>query len=112
MLFMALTRYLFASDLHASDLAFRKFISVALQYKVNVAVTDELTGKFIIPALKMKDGSTQFQFRDETVVARTGFLGPRWLFVRPKLVPLSASHPTSAPLALVRLSFFSSRPTA
>jgi len=68
---MAFTRYLFASDLHASDLAFRKFISVALQYKVNVAVTDELTGKFIIPALKQKDGSVQFQFRDETVTAKT-----------------------------------------
>ena len=68
---MAITRYLFASDLHASDLAFRKFVSVALQYKVNVAVTDELTGKFIIPALKQKDGSVQFQFRDETVTART-----------------------------------------
>jgi len=68
---MAITRYLFASDLHASDLAFRKFISVALQYKVNVAVTDELTGKFIIPAMTQKDGSVQFQFRDETVTART-----------------------------------------
>jgi len=68
---MAITRYLFASDLHASDLAFRKFISVALQYKVNVAVTDELTGKFIIPAMKQNDGSVQFQFRDETVTART-----------------------------------------
>jgi len=68
---MAITRYLFASDMHASDLAFRKFISVALQYKVNVAVTDELTGKFIIPALKQKDGSVQFVFRDETVTART-----------------------------------------
>jgi Icc-related predicted phosphoesterase len=68
---MAITRYLFASDLHASDLAFRKFISVALQYKVNVAVTDELTGKFIIPAVKQKDGSVRFQFRDETVTART-----------------------------------------
>jgi uncharacterized protein len=68
---MAITRYLFASDLHASELAFRKFISVALQYKVNVAVTDEVTGKFIIPALKQKDGSVQFQFRDETVTAKS-----------------------------------------
>jgi hypothetical protein len=68
---MAITRFLFASDLHASDLAFRKFISVALQYKVNVAVTDELTGKFIIPAIKQPDGSVQFQFRDETVTAKT-----------------------------------------
>ncbi len=68
---MAITRYLFASDLHASNLAFRKFISVAIQYKVNVAVTDELTGKFIIPALQQKDGSVQFMFRDETVTART-----------------------------------------
>jgi Icc-related predicted phosphoesterase len=68
---MAITRYLFASDIHASELVFRKFISVALQYKVNVAVTDELTGKFIIPALKQKDGSVQFQFRDENVTART-----------------------------------------
>ena len=68
---MAITRYLFASDIHASELAFRKFIAVALQYKVNVAVTDELTGKFIIPALQQKDGSVQFQFRDETVTART-----------------------------------------
>jgi hypothetical protein len=68
---MAITRYLFASDIHASELAFRKFISVALQYKVNVAVTDELTGKFIVPALKQKDGSVQFNFRDEIVTART-----------------------------------------
>ncbi|MGO9645173.1 MAG: metallophosphoesterase family protein [Candidatus Bathyarchaeia archaeon] len=67
---MALTRYLFASDLHASDLAFRKFISVAIQYHVDVAITDELTGKFIIPAIREKDGSVRFMFRDETVVAK------------------------------------------
>ncbi len=68
---MAITRYLFASDLHASDLAFRKFISVALQYHVNVAITDELTGKFIIPAVKQNDGTVHFLFRDETVTARS-----------------------------------------
>ena len=67
---MAITRYLFASDLHASDLAFRKFISVAIQYHVDVAITDELTGKFIIPAIREKDGSVRFMFRDETVVAK------------------------------------------
>jgi len=67
---MAITRYLFASDLHASDLAFRKFISVALQYHVDVAITDELTGKFIIPAIREKDGTVRFMFRDETVVAK------------------------------------------
>jgi Icc-related predicted phosphoesterase len=68
---MALTRYLFATDMHASDLAFRKFISVALQYKVDVAVTDELTGKFIIPAVKQNDGTVRFMFRDETVTAHS-----------------------------------------
>ncbi len=68
---MAITRYLFASDLHASDIAFRKFISAALQYHVDVAITDELTGKFIVPAIKQNDGSVQFMFRDETVRART-----------------------------------------
>jgi uncharacterized protein len=67
---MPITRYLFASDLHASDLAFRKFISVAIQYHVDVAVTDELTGKFIVPALKQNDGSIHFMFRDETVIAK------------------------------------------
>ena len=68
---MAITRYLFASDLHASDLAFRKFVSAALQYHVDVAITDELTGKFIVPALKQDDGTARFRFRDETVTART-----------------------------------------
>ncbi len=51
-------------------MAFRKFVSAALQYHVNVAITDELTGKFIVPALKQEDGTVRFMFRDETVTAR------------------------------------------
>jgi Icc-related predicted phosphoesterase len=68
---MTFTRYLFASDLHASDIAFRKFVTAALQYRVDVAITSELTGKFIVPAVKYNDGTVQFMFRDEVVNARS-----------------------------------------
>ena len=38
---------------------------------MNIAIYDELTGKFIIPGLMQRDGSVQFLFRDETVAAST-----------------------------------------
>jgi Icc-related predicted phosphoesterase len=63
-------RILFASDLHGSDVAFRKFVSAALQYHVDVALTSELTGKFIVPVLKKNDGKFEFIFESETVTAK------------------------------------------
>jgi hypothetical protein len=62
-------RILFASDLHGSDAAFRKFVGAALQYHVDVALTSELTGKFIVPVLKRSDGF-EFLFESETVKAK------------------------------------------
>ncbi|MEM4649820.1 MAG: hypothetical protein QXP78_04040 [Candidatus Bathyarchaeia archaeon] len=60
-------RLIFASDMHGSDICFRKFISAALTYKVDVAITSELTGKFIVPVIEYPDGSYEAVFQDTTI---------------------------------------------
>jgi len=64
---MGMIRLIFASDMHGSDICFRKLISAALTYKVDVAVTSELTGKFIVPVIEYPDGTYEAIFQDTTI---------------------------------------------
>ena len=47
---MGMTRILYASDFHGSEVAFRKFLGAALQYKADALVVGgDVTGKAMIP---------------------------------------------------------------
>jgi Icc-related predicted phosphoesterase len=51
------TRLLYASDFHGSEAFFRKFLSAALEYKVDALLTGgDLTGKAMIPIVHQGDG--------------------------------------------------------
>jgi len=49
----AITRIIFATDFHGSDLCFRKFLGAAISYQAEVAlVGGDITGKAIVPVIK------------------------------------------------------------
>src|SRR5687768_2455835 len=51
------TRLFFATDLHASERTFRKFINAGKFYDANVLVMGgDITGKLLIPIIKEKNG--------------------------------------------------------
>ena len=53
---MKMTRILYGSDFHGSDIVFRKFIGSALQYKANVLIVGgDVTGKAMIPVIHQGD---------------------------------------------------------
>ena len=55
---MPLTRLFFATDLHGSDVCFRKFLGAARFYEADVLVVGgDITGKEIIAVLEQPDGS-------------------------------------------------------
>src|SRR6266498_300527 len=55
-----LTRLFFATDLHASERTYRKFINAGKFYDVNVLVMGgDITGKLLIPTIKAKNGHTR-----------------------------------------------------
>jgi len=55
---LSITRIFFATDIHGSEICFRKFLTAAVTYKANVAIlSGDLTGKLVIPIIKYNDGS-------------------------------------------------------
>lgn len=49
-------RLFFTSDIHGSDICFRKFISAAKFYKADVLILGgDITGKFIVPIIREED---------------------------------------------------------
>jgi Icc-related predicted phosphoesterase len=71
-------KILFASDLHGSDLCYRKFLKAIQNYKADVAIIGgDLTGKALVPVIAKKDGSyvatlfgVEHRARDEKELAR------------------------------------------
>ncbi len=63
---MVMTRIIFASDVHGSDICFRKLITACTMHKVDVALVSELTGKFIVPVVKKPDGTQEAILPDTT----------------------------------------------
>src|SRR5215831_8734895 len=51
------TRLFFATDLHASERTYRKFINAGKFYEVDILVMGgDITGKLLIPIIREKDG--------------------------------------------------------
>jgi hypothetical protein len=52
-----ITRIMYGSDFHGSELVFRKFIAAAFQYKANVLmVGGDVTGKAMVPVVHLGGG--------------------------------------------------------
>lgn len=55
---MATTRIFFTTDLHGSDVCFKKFLNAGKFYKANVIIVGgDITGKMIIPVVDQGDGT-------------------------------------------------------
>ncbi|MEM3151297.1 MAG: metallophosphoesterase [Candidatus Bathyarchaeia archaeon] len=55
---MVQNRILFTTDLHGSNICFRKFLNAAKIYKANTLIIGgDITGKGIVPIIKQEDGS-------------------------------------------------------
>ena len=63
----------FATDLHGSDVCFRKFVAAAHFYGADLLVLGgDLTGKFVVPIVRRMDGAfTAEQFGRETVITES-----------------------------------------
>ena len=57
------TNILFATDMHGSEGAWRKFLNASAMLKVNVAICGgDLTGKMIVPIIERSDGKYNYYF--------------------------------------------------
>ena len=66
------TRLFFATDLHGSDLAFRKFLSAANAYKTKILVLGgDITGKFLVPIEKQSTGTYLAAFLGQNQVVNS-----------------------------------------
>lgn len=69
---MGLTTILYTSDLHGSNLAFRKLLNAALTYKVHaVIVGGDVTGKAMVPIIRRGDGTYEGYLFGVREVARS-----------------------------------------
>jgi Icc-related predicted phosphoesterase len=59
-------RIFFATDLHASEIVFRRFISAASFYQADTLVMGgDVTGKTVVPLVEGLDGKFQFNFQGQ-----------------------------------------------
>mgnify|MGYP004704181609 CR=1 FL=1 len=66
---MAITRLLFGTDFHGSEVCFRKFLGAASAYQANVVVVGgDITGKAIVPIAKASGGYQAHLFGEEILV--------------------------------------------
>ena len=65
-----LTRIFFATDVHGSDICFRKFLNTPRYYQTNTLILGgDLTGKFVTPIIKQNDGSYELEFLGKKTIA-------------------------------------------
>ncbi len=66
------TRLFFATDVHSSEKTFNKFLSAAEFYKVDALILGgDLTGKFLAPFIKERDGTYFTDFQGNPVTMRS-----------------------------------------
>lgn len=66
-----MTRIFFVTDVHGSEVCFRKFLNALKIYKVDVGILlGDLTGKMINPIIKQPDGTCVCEYVGHRTVAR------------------------------------------
>lgn len=67
-----MTRIFFSTDIHGSEVCFRKFLNALKIYKADVGILlGDLTGKMITPIIKQEDGSYLCEYVGYKKVVRT-----------------------------------------
>ncbi len=62
-------RLFFVTDIHASDVCFKKFLKAADVYKPNVLMLcGDITGKFVIPIIRQPDGTSRARYAGSDLV--------------------------------------------
>ena len=62
-------RLFFVTDIHGSDVCFKKFVKAAEIYKPNaMLLCGDLTGKFIVPIIKQQDGTFKARYAGSDLV--------------------------------------------
>ncbi|MEM2816412.1 MAG: metallophosphoesterase, partial [Candidatus Bathyarchaeia archaeon] len=70
---MAKMRIYFTTDIHGSEVCFKKFINAASFYKADVIILGgDITGKAIIPITEKADGTFQCRFLGENITVNKG----------------------------------------
>ncbi len=63
------TRMLFVTDMHGSEVVWRKFLNASAMMKVDLAICGgDLTGKMIVPVVEQKNGKYAYYFMNENRV--------------------------------------------
>lgn len=63
---MTSMKFFFVTDVHGSDVCFRKFLNSAKFYKANVLILGgDITGKSMIPIVERSDGAFEYSFAGE-----------------------------------------------
>jgi len=68
-----MTRIFYTTDVHGSDVIFRKFVNAGKFYKANIVILDgDLTGKAIVPVVERQDDTFESTFFGETHLVKAG----------------------------------------
>ena len=64
-------RIFFATDVHGSDICWKKFIAAADFYEANLIILGgDMTGKALVPIIAEKDGTHTMDFQDNRIVLK------------------------------------------
>lgn len=65
-------RIFFVTDIHGSDVCFKKFMKAVDVYKPNVLMLcGDLTGKFVVPIIKQPDGTSRARYAGSDLILKT-----------------------------------------
>jgi hypothetical protein len=65
------TRIFYATDVHGSELCFKKFLSASRVYEADLLILGgDITGKMIVPLIEQTDGTYRCDFAGRELVAR------------------------------------------
>lgn len=65
-------RIFYATDVHGSDICFKKFINAAKYYSANVLILGgDITGKMVIPIIEQSDGTFLVDYMGKTLRLKT-----------------------------------------
>jgi len=66
-----LPRIFFATDVHGSDICWKKFVAAAAFYKANLVILGgDMTGKALVPIIAEKNGTYTLDFQDNHMVLK------------------------------------------
>lgn len=71
-IYVGVIKLFFATDVHGSEICFRKFLNALKIYNVNIGILlGDLSGKMINPIIRQPDGSYKCNFLGQDIVVKT-----------------------------------------